>query len=81
MNLKFTDNTTYTGYCPFCGKPYVYVGDVLGDIENLICMCHKNKARPLDSYTIYPYQYGWICSKCGRSNSPYVPVCQCYWEE
>lgn len=25
-----------------------------------------------------PQNYGWICSKCGRSNSPTTPTCFCW---
>jgi hypothetical protein len=35
------------------------------------------------TYINYPtglpiQQYGWICSKCGRSNSPSTPTCFCW---
>ena len=29
--------------CPKCGKPYLYIGDPIGDITSMICTCPKDK--------------------------------------
>ena len=28
-------------YCDSCGKPFTYVGDVIGNIDQYICTCNK----------------------------------------
>ena len=79
-----TDNTTdnnsgsYKGscYCGKCGKPFIYVGDIIGDmkIEDLICTCYKEVEIAPPST---PALQGWICPRCGRGNSPYNNTCPC----
>lgn len=61
---------TYPYLCPNCHKPTMYIGDPPGPE---LCDCWK-KAKPLIDL---PMTYGWLCSKCGRSNAPWVATCQC----
>ena len=53
--------------CPTCGKPYFYVGDVVGKLEDYVCTCN--------SYTISTYPTGWVCPKCGGVYSPTTTEC------
>jgi hypothetical protein len=39
--IEFSDNYT-TPLCDKCGKPFVYIGDVIGKREDYICSCHKD---------------------------------------
>jgi predicted amidophosphoribosyltransferase len=64
----------YNGFCPDCGKPFSYVGDVpeggfLPGTEPY-CTCKQKKPAPF-------YNYGWICPVCGRGLSPYTSSCPC----
>ena len=68
-----TISSTGTGYlCPKCGKPYIYVGDPVDNLSDLICQCYREEP------TTYSYPMGWVCPKCGRSLSPYTMVCPCH---
>ena len=61
---------TVPGFCPICNKPFVYIGDPIADVENLICQGHEPKADT-------KVQYGWVCPKCGRANAIWVATCPC----
>ena len=57
-------------FCEKCGKPAIYVGDPIGNIEDLICQCHKEETFKTS------YNYGWICPKCGHVYAPWVHSCK-----
>lgn len=62
----------YNYCCPKCGKPYYYIGDPIGDIDNLICTCYKKEN---EAFTFI--QTGWMCPRCKRVNAPWVTTCSC----
>lgn len=76
--------------CPRCGKPYIYVGDIIGNIEDYVCTCGKEDGIfsggyvpsdktftfEFDDFKIVPTRSkGWECPKCGRVFSPSVSEC------
>ena len=32
--------------CPKCGKPYMYIGDPIGDVSQLVCTCNQSVSIP-----------------------------------
>lgn len=74
MDEKSFSNSSYTGdiICPKCGKPYMYIGDPVDNLEDLICTCGRKKNNDNEQYF---YQIGWICPKCGRVFSPSTTEC------
>lgn len=50
-------------YCAISGKICEYTG-----CTNWHCV--KSVTGPVE--------YGWICSRCGKSNAPFVRSCDCY---
>jgi len=58
------------GFCPKCGKPYIYVGDWREGWPIPWCTC--SEVEPGD-YS--PAMQGWICPRCGRVYAPWIAVC------
>ena len=50
------------------------------DEEELKINANKWKGEFIASSPISdaPMQYGWVCPKCGRVNSPYTSTCWCW---
>ena len=72
---KETKSYTGSAFCPDCGKPYVYVGDVIEGQEPDICKC-RNQEKIYQPYSV-PIMQGWVCPKCGQGMSPYANSCPC----
>lgn len=70
-NTYLTDTWNISSHCPKCGKPYIYVGDPIGNIEDYVCTCY------IDKKTIYHDTYGWICPRCKKVYAPWVKECDC----
>ena len=70
------DNTSgeyrHDGICPRCHKPYIYVGDIIGDTENKVCQCYSGWNY---RYNNVYYQTGWVCPICGKVNAPWKSEC------
>ena len=72
-----SDGLTWTtvsgnGYCPKCGKPYTYIGDVVGDPKSYICQCDVNIPSVFGVHL-----QGWECPRCHQINAPFVQKCDC----
>lgn len=50
-NVSSSGTWTVNATCPKCGKPYMYIGDPVGDISQLICTCPKDR---IDWFGWYP---------------------------
>ena len=48
MMTSTSSSATWTvnATCPKCGKPYMYIGDPVGDVSQLICTCNQNVSVP-----------------------------------
>lgn len=68
-------NSPVDSVCPKCGKPKYYVGDYFGGPKPW-CECPPEVKAPFNTYDPVAL-YGWVCSKCGRSNAPWVATCPC----
>lgn len=65
----YTYPAEHTSHCSKCGKPFIYVGDIIGDPKDYICQCNVKRQWQ-------PYQnYGWTCPQCGKVNAPFVREC------
>jgi hypothetical protein len=57
------------GICEFCG---------LHVPPDCIHTCAGTPTRPdYRPFEGLPVVYGWICARCGRSNSPAILICSC----
>lgn len=66
-------NLNISGYCPKCGKPYVYVGDVIDTHSPPYCTCPQEPSiNPSGTGSL---MYGWVCPVCGAALSPFTTVC------
>ena len=70
-------NSTYnvSDRCEKCGKPFFYIGDPIGDIDNYICTCARKQTIAQDRVG---YPIGWQCPICGQVMAPWVSVCSGY---
>ena len=58
--------------CPKCGKPYIYIGDPIDNIRDVVCVCDGDYRFHFTRPT-----QGWICPRCGKSHAPWVSECDC----
>ena len=60
--------------CPRCNQP-------MGTGDNDLCReCKDRELKYMGIIATPPPVSGWICQKCGRSNSPYIQTCPCWIE-
>ena len=64
--------------CARCGKPYIYICDVMGDISQYVCTCTgMTQPMPIPNYNPPQELLGWICPRCKKVNAPFVTECDC----
>ena len=39
---------------------------------------YTTPAPSMNGMDVKPIMYGWVCPKCGRSNSPWTSTCLCW---
>lgn len=62
--------------CPTCGKDVLLTGETYFS-DNVGQFCEFNGYHPPYTYAYTNNNYGWICPKRGRANSPSISSCPC----
>jgi len=69
----YPTTSPWSNVCLKCGKPFIYIGDPVGNLEDLICTCHGTTTYPNKE----TYNYGWLCPRCNKVNAPWKGQCDC----